>query len=123
MNKKTVKRILSLVKKYPVSLIAVILFAAAEVAATLYVPLLVGDGVDLIVGAGNVDFTALSKVFLKIGAAIAAGFFKDFDDASKRFREETGKTVPQAERTAAYEKLFKKYKKISAFLTELSYEE
>lgn len=74
MNKKTLKRILSLVKKYPVSLIAVILFAATEVAATLYVPLLVGDGVDLIVGAGNVDFTALSKVFLKIGVAIAAGF-------------------------------------------------
>ena len=73
-NKNTLKRILSLVGKYPLSVIAVILFAAAEVAATLYVPILVGDGVDLIAGKGAVDFDGLSAVFLKIGIAIAVGF-------------------------------------------------
>ncbi len=73
-NKNTLKRILSLVGKYPLSVIAVILFAAAEVAATLYVPILVGDGVDLITGKGAVDFDGLSAVFLKIGIAIAVGF-------------------------------------------------
>ena len=65
-NKNTLKRILSLVGKYPLSVIAVILFAAAEVAATLYVPILVGDGVDLIAGKGAVDFDGLSAVFLKL---------------------------------------------------------
>lgn len=74
MNKKTLRRILSLVKKYPLSLIAVVIFAATEVAATLYVPVLVGDGVDLITGAGQVDFSALSAVFLKTGVSVAAGF-------------------------------------------------
>lgn len=74
MKKRTLKRILSLVGKYPISVAAVFLFSALEVAATLYVPILVGDGVDSIVGAGAVDFTALHSVFLKIGAAIAVGF-------------------------------------------------
>ena len=74
MKKKTLRRILSYIGKYPLSLIAVLIFAAAEVAATLYVPILVGDGVDLIAGAGKVDFSALSVVFVKIGISIAAGF-------------------------------------------------
>ncbi|MGN1062184.1 MAG: ABC transporter ATP-binding protein, partial [Candidatus Scatosoma sp.] len=74
MKKKTLRRILSYVGKYPLSLIAVLIFAAAEVAATLYVPILVGDGVDLIAGAGKVDFAALSVVFVKIGISVAAGF-------------------------------------------------
>ena len=67
MKKHTLKRILALVGKYPFSLVAVILFAAAEVAATLYVPVLVGDGVDLIAGKGNVNFEELKIVFYKIG--------------------------------------------------------
>ena len=74
MKKHTLKRILALVGKYPFSLLAVILFAAAEVAATLYVPVLVGDGVDLIVGKGNVNFEELKIVFYKIGVAISVGF-------------------------------------------------
>lgn len=71
MKKHTLKRILALVGKYPFSLLAVILFAAAEVAATLYVPVLVGDGVDLIAGKGNVNFEELKIVFYKIGVAIS----------------------------------------------------
>ena len=74
MRKHTLKRILALVGKYPFSLVAVILFAAAEVAATLYVPVLVGDGVDLIAGKGNVNFEELKIVFYKIGGAISVGF-------------------------------------------------
>lgn len=74
MKKHTLKRILALVGKYPFSLLAVILFAAAEVAATLYVPVLVGDGVDLIAGKGNVNFEELKIVFYKIGVAISVGF-------------------------------------------------
>lgn len=73
-KKSTIGRILALVGKYPLSVIAVILFAAVEVAATLYVPVLVGDGVDLIAGKGAVDFDGLSVVFAKIGVSIAVGF-------------------------------------------------
>ena len=55
-------------------------------------------------------------------AGIAAGFFKDFDEANKQCQKVVGKTEPIAENTAKYAKLFKKYKKISAFLMELSNE-
>lgn len=55
-------------------------------------------------------------------AGIYAGFFKDFDEASAVCKKETGKTVPVAENTEKYTKLFVKYKKIAAFLAELCHE-
>lgn len=56
-------------------------------------------------------------------AGIAAGFFKDFDDANKTCQRVIGRTTPIPENTATYEKLFAKYKKISEFLAEYSYEQ
>ena len=53
-------------------------------------------------------------------AGIAAGFFKDFDDASKQCQKVVGETKAIAENTQKYAAIFKKYKKISAFLTELT---
>jgi len=53
-------------------------------------------------------------------AGIYAGFFKDFDDASKKCQKIVGKTEPIAENTEKYAKIFKKYKKISQFLVELT---
>lgn len=53
-------------------------------------------------------------------AGIAVGFFKDFDEASKTCQTIIGETKPIAENTAKYAKIFAKYKKISAFLTELA---
>ena len=53
-------------------------------------------------------------------AGISAGFFKDFDDAIKVCQKITGKTEPISENTQKYQKLFKKYKKISQFLVELA---
>ena len=55
-------------------------------------------------------------------AGIAAGFFKDFDDASKTCQKCTGETKPIAKNTEKYAEIFKKYKKISAFLVELTNE-
>lgn len=42
------------------------IFAAATVAMTLYVPILTGDAIDLIVGKGNVDFSAVYAIVKKI---------------------------------------------------------
>ena len=53
-------------------------------------------------------------------AGIYAGFFKDFDEASKKCQKIVGKTKPIAENTKKYQKIFEKYKKISKFLTELA---
>ena len=48
---------------WPLSL----LLAAVTVAATLYVPILTGDAVDLIVGPGQVDFAGLLAILLAGG--------------------------------------------------------
>jgi xylulokinase len=53
-------------------------------------------------------------------AGISAGFFKDFDQASKTCQKVVGQTQPNLENNKKYQKLFNKYKKISAFLTELT---
>jgi xylulokinase len=53
-------------------------------------------------------------------AGISAGFFADFDDASKTCQKVIGETKPIAQNTEKYAKIFAKYQKISQFLTELS---
>ena len=55
-------------------------------------------------------------------AGIKAGFFKDFDEAVSVCQKVTGVTKPIQENTEKYNRIFVKYKKISQFLTELSYE-
>lgn len=56
-------------------------------------------------------------------AGICAGFFKDFDHASKVCQKIVSKTCPIKENTEKYKKQFAKYKKISNFLMELSNEQ
>jgi xylulokinase len=51
-------------------------------------------------------------------AGIYAGFFKDFDHASKMCRNVIGETLPIKENTLKYQHVFKKYKKVSNFLAE-----
>lgn len=65
-TKRTLKRILSLIKPYSFFAILSILFAVGVVALTLYAPILVGEAVDLIIGPGNVDFDGIKAILLKI---------------------------------------------------------
>jgi len=55
-------------------------------------------------------------------AGISAGFFKDFDEASKICQKVIGETKPIDANAEKYAKTFDKYKKISMFLTELANE-
>ena len=55
-------------------------------------------------------------------AGIVAGFFKDFSQACATCQKVIGTTVPNAENTAKYAKIFDRYKKISSFLVELANE-
>jgi len=55
-------------------------------------------------------------------AGISAGFFKDYDHAIAVCQKITGVTEPIKENNQKYEKLFNKYKKISAFLAEIANE-
>ena len=58
-QKETFKKVLRYIKKYWFYLILSILLAVITVVLTLYIPILIGDAVDEIVGAGHVDFAAI----------------------------------------------------------------
>ena len=68
-NKGVLKRVLRYVGKYPVALVGSILFAIVTVAATLLVPVLLGDAIDCIVEYG-VKWAALKSVFIKTAICV-----------------------------------------------------
>ncbi len=70
VRKDTMKQMLQYVKKHSFFVILSILFAAVSVALTLYVPILIGDAVDLIVAPGQVDFKEIGHILLVIGVCI-----------------------------------------------------
>lgn len=70
-QKETLKRILGLICPYWWMAALILLFAVITVAATLYGPILIGQGVDLIIGQGNVDFAGLRSLILQFLLMIA----------------------------------------------------
>lgn len=67
---RTLKRVLSYIKKYRVSVIFSIVLATITVALTLYVPVLTGQAVDCILGPGQVDYQMLVQILLKIAVIV-----------------------------------------------------
>ena len=70
VRKDTMKQMLQYVRKHSLFVILSILFAAISVALTLYVPILIGDAVDLIVAPGKVDFDEILHILFVIGVCI-----------------------------------------------------
>ena len=66
------RRVLKSLGRYLPLLIVSLVLAAASVAGTLYIPILVGDAIDAVVGPGQVDFAAVGMLAAKI-AVLAAG--------------------------------------------------
>lgn len=71
MKKGTFRGILRYLKPYTFYLICAVLLATVTVAATLAVPYLVGLGIDCILGAGDVDYERLFRLFCVIAVCIA----------------------------------------------------
>ena len=71
-KRNTMRRLLRYLKKYWLLLILSLLFAALTVAMTLYLPILIGQAVDLIVAPGKVEFSAIASLLLKMGILIGA---------------------------------------------------
>ena len=71
---KTVKRILRDLKHYRFALLISLLFAAGNVALTLYIPILTGEAIDLIVGPDRVDWNGVLKkaIWIAIAAMLSA---------------------------------------------------
>ena len=61
-NSKTLKKVLRYIGKYKFLLPVSMLLALITVALTLYVPMLIGDAIDLILGKGNVDFDGIARI-------------------------------------------------------------
>lgn len=77
-NKGTMSEIIRYSGKYWHYLLFSILLSAATVVLTLYVPVLIGDGIDCILGEGQVDFQKLGSYLLRIGISVAATFFSQW---------------------------------------------
>ncbi len=69
-KKGTLKKVLQYIRPYWFFVGLSILLAAVTVAASLYIPILTGDAVDLIVGPGNVGFAGIVKILVRIGVII-----------------------------------------------------
>lgn len=69
-HRSTLKRILDYIGYYRWFVAFSLLLAAATVAGSLYVPILIGEGVDLILGPGEVDFSGLIEILKKMAMVI-----------------------------------------------------
>ena len=69
-KKGTLKKVLHYIRPYWFLVGLSILLAAVTVAASLYIPILTGDAVDLIVGPVNVEFAGIVKILVRIGVII-----------------------------------------------------
>lgn len=63
-------RILNYIGAYRWMVLVSLLLAAVTVAATLYAPILIGEGVDLILGPGRVDFVGLISILKQLVVVI-----------------------------------------------------
>lgn len=71
-SKGTLKRVMKYISGYiPLLLLSVIL-AVASVAGTLYIPIIIGDAIDCIIGKDNVDFAAIPTYLLQAGIVAGA---------------------------------------------------
>ncbi len=66
----TGKRILKYIREYWIWVLFSLLLAIVTVVLTLYVPVMTGQAVDVVVGAGNVDFSALMHILKKIACIV-----------------------------------------------------
>lgn len=74
-NKETIIRVLQMIKPYWWQVILCLVLASITVAATLYVPIVTGDGIDYMIGEGKVDFTKLSQIVILLGIVTAVSAF------------------------------------------------
>ena len=70
-NKKTINRVLQLIRPYTYLVVSILVLAAVTVAATLYSPILIGKGVDCMIEKGPVSFQDLKLVLLQLAVVTA----------------------------------------------------
>ncbi len=66
----TIKKVLKYIKKYRIVVALSLLLSAVTVALTLYIPILIGDAVDLMLNKGQVDIDGVLRIVLQIGIVV-----------------------------------------------------
>ena len=69
-KKGTFKKVLRYIGRYKYLLALSVIFAALSAALTLYVPILIGNAIDCIIGTGEVDFNAVFGILVKVGITV-----------------------------------------------------
>ena len=70
MKKNTLKKVFRYVSKYHFLIAISMLLAALTALLSLYVPILVGNAIDLLVGEGAVDFTQVTRILIKVAVCV-----------------------------------------------------
>ena len=73
MRKQILKRVLAFSKPYAGYLVLALVSAVVSVGMTLYAPILIGRGIDLIIGPGNVDFRGIFYDIVLLACVVAVG--------------------------------------------------
>ena len=72
-NGATMRKVLRYIRKYWFYFALSLFFAAVTVTLTLYLPILIGQAVDLILAPGQVDFEGIWRLLLLMGVMICIG--------------------------------------------------
>lgn len=67
------RRLLAYVRPHRMTLVAAFASSAASVVLQLYTPILIGRGIDMILGAGRVDFVALAPLLIELAMVVVTG--------------------------------------------------
>ncbi|MGN0532367.1 MAG: ABC transporter ATP-binding protein [Eubacterium sp.] len=69
-NKVVIKKVLSYIGRYKIHLVLSMLMALVSVAGTLYVPVLIGNAIDKVIGTGVVEIKAIVQILIEVCAII-----------------------------------------------------
>lgn len=72
-RKKALMKVLRYVRKYSISLVLSLVLATVYVAVSLYIPVVVGQAIDLMLGPEQVDFSGVFRCLVVIGISAAIG--------------------------------------------------
>ena len=73
-SKSTIAKVLTYIKQYRFLLLCSVLLAFASVLLSLYIPVVVGEAIDKIVGPGEVDRTILTLLVRIVVIAVFTAF-------------------------------------------------
>ena len=71
-QRKTISRVLAYIRPYRLKIAVMLVFAMITVGLTLYAPVLIGQGVDQIVGPGQVDYGKMWQILFTLAVVIGA---------------------------------------------------